>query len=183
MPIVQIIENYYIVECAGGTGHCACFAACSKTLAHLITLWNVLGYRPLCLFCGLLRNFGLPYYIVECAEYRPLCLFCSLFKKLWLTLLTTVPIHHRHGHSGLCTQHVPYYELHRSEDEVHKLLQGQVSSSRGATTHTPLTGSGRKLERERGKKKNVRKQGKEKKGKKKRKKREEKSLAGFQMQS
>jgi hypothetical protein len=38
-------------------------------------------------------------------------------------------------------------------------------------------------ERERGKKKNVRKQGKEKKGKKKRKKREEKSLAGFQMQS
>jgi hypothetical protein len=76
MPIVQIIENYYIVECAG-----------VRAIATVLQLVQKLWLTTL-LHCGM-------------CQVQAIVPILQLVQKLWLTLLTTLPIHQRHGHSGL----------------------------------------------------------------------------------
>lgn len=131
-----------------------------KLWPHLITLWNAPGTGH----CGIVLG------------YKPLCLFfaaCS--KNLWLTLLTLLPSQFitGHGHSGLSVPSTFHNTistgLSGGRSTYHKLLQEQVFLLQRCYYYTQLTGSGRKLERERERKKRkkVRKRGKiKKKGRK-----------------
>jgi hypothetical protein len=135
MPIVQIIENYYIVECAG-------VRAIAPDLQLVQKLWLTLLQCGMCqvqaivAILRLVQKLWLTLLHCGMCRVQAIVRILQLVQKLWLTLLTTVPIHHRHGHSGLypATFH-NMISTHRSEHEVHKLLQEQVSS-RGATTHS-----------------------------------------------
>jgi hypothetical protein len=60
-----------------------------RKLLHCGMCW---GYGPLRLFCSLFKNFGSPYYIVECAGVQAIVPILRLVEKLWLALL----------HCGMC---------------------------------------------------------------------------------
>jgi hypothetical protein len=96
MPILPNHRKLLHCGMCWGTGHCACFAACSKTLAHLILHCGMCQVQTIVPIFRLVQKFWLTlfkffwltlFYIVECARYRPLCLFFRLVQKFWLTLL------------------------------------------------------------------------------------------------
>jgi hypothetical protein len=154
VPIFRLVDFFWLTLLRCGMCQVQAivpiFAACSKTLAHLITLRNMLGYRPLWPVLQLVQK-TLSHLITlwNVLGYRPLCLFLQLVQKT-LAHLT----YHRPNSSQARAQWPVPGTFHNMISTglrtmyVHMLLQEQVSSRGATTTHT-LTGSGRKLERER----------------------------------